>query len=246
MLRVRRVVAVEGHGDVQLLRLGPQGVVVPVVEGPLVDHVGGQHERDRAQRADGEARLRHRQVDVLKGHQRRGLEAIGVLAAEVPHPAVPRAAHGRRERRLQPVDVDGVGRPRPEQDPDVDALDVHRLQHGRGRRAPADALPRRRACPERPCPVALGAARVGREDLVVHVGAHLPVAERQRLDAASKFRLEVALPEVLGLDHVEVAVHDPESLLRHPRLLPPGIMPRLQPAGRGRRRNTSPRPLRHA
>jgi hypothetical protein len=59
VLGVGGVVPVEGHRDVQLLRLGPQGVVVPVVEGPLVDHVGWEHQREGPQGLDGEVRTSH-------------------------------------------------------------------------------------------------------------------------------------------------------------------------------------------
>ena len=134
------MVAVEGYGDVHLLRGGPQGIVVAIVDGTAVDHVRREHERDGVEVVNSEARFGHRQVDVLQRDQRRALEPLGTLLAEVSDPAVPRAAHRRGEGGLEAIDVDRLRRPRPEQDADVDALDVHGLERLLGERAAMQAL----------------------------------------------------------------------------------------------------------
>ena len=135
------VVAVEGDRDAHRLRLGPQGIVVPVIDGAAVDEMRRQHQRDGAEVVHREARLRDRQLDVLERHQGGRLESLRALLAEVGDPSVPGAAHRRGERGLEAVDVDGLCRPRPEQDADVDALDVHGFQHLLGRGAATEALP---------------------------------------------------------------------------------------------------------
>ena len=218
VLGVCGVVTVERHRDVHFLGRGPQGVVVPVIDGTAVDEVRRQHQRDGAEITHGEASLRHSQVDVLKRHQAGRLESLRALRAEVGDPAIPRAAHRRRQGRFEAIDVDRVGRPRPEQDADVDALDVHGLQHVLRWRAATHALPAGGPQAQRPGALSLRPVDIRREDLAIHLRAHLPLGVRHRCDPATELWIEVVVPQVPWLDHVEIAVHDAHPLLGHLRL----------------------------
>src|SRR5262249_47560648 len=130
-------------------------------------------------------------------------------------PAVPGPAHGRRERRLQAVDVDGLGRPRAEQDADVDALDVHRLQRFLRLAAAVQAFGARALVAVRPRALALGPVRERRQHLAVDVSTGGAVVAGHGHDAATELRIEVVLPERAGLDDVQIAVHDTHAVLGH-------------------------------
>src|SRR5207253_645621 len=82
------------------------------------------------------------------------------------------------------------------------------------------ALPAGGPQAQRPGALSLRPVDVRREDLAIHLRAHLPLGVRHRCDPAAELWIEVVVPQVPWLDHAQIAVHDAHPLLDHLLLVP--------------------------
>ena len=201
-----------------------------------VDRVVGEDERDRAELAHAPARLPHRELHVVERQDRRGPQARAIGRAKVGQPAVERAADRGREVGLEAVDGDEMRAERAEDDRDVDALPVHRLQHG-PRIVAAQVIGRISIAARRHVAgarffasdpgeaAALRSVEERGEDLALELPAVgvRAVDRREPRRAVLEPRLDVPEPQIVRLEHVNVAVHDLEAVLGHRGALRPSL-----------------------
>jgi hypothetical protein len=234
-LEVRLAAAVEGDGHVEALHLLPQRVVGGVVPRPAVHAAGGEEHRLEAEPLDRAAGLGHRAGHVVGGDHPRAEHAVGRVGTEVGEPVVVGAGDGRGVLRLEAIGADGFHRVEAEheqpagreQHGEVEPLGVHGVDL-RGR-VPAARLgvgvdrvvvlpPAGLATvdPQRPHPAQ------AQHGVVLHPYAHVTGDLRQpdRCGVGER-RVDVALPEVGGLHHVQVRIGDHVLLerVRHRRNL---------------------------
>src|SRR2546422_641909 len=175
-----------------------------MVDGAPVHRVRPDEDGAHAELLDGVHRLGDRDPGVVQRDEAGAEEALGRARAEVGEPAVVRPANGAGEARRKPIDRGGIETARRVEDGDVDALDVERLELALG----VEVAPGRKA-------VACRRARrvVGR--LERHAAGHVGQRVAQHLDAedpdaarrlVAELRIDVALPQVDGLEHVAVGV----------------------------------------
>src|SRR5437867_7365910 len=198
------------------LDLGVEGVEVRVVDGAAVHGIRPDEDRAHPELLDRVNRLGDRDARVVQRDERRADEPLRRARAEVGEPAVVRPADRAGEARRKLVHRGGIEAARGVEDGDVDALDVERLELALGVEVASgrEAVARRRA-----------RRVVGRLEgqTARYVGQH--VAEHFHAEDADAARrlvaelgIDVALPQVDGLEHVAVGV-DHAVVLVHGALL---------------------------
>ena len=156
---------------------------------------------------------------------------LGILRREPPHANAPEpasVADGGGQRRIEPVDGDEVRGHRAEDDRHVDALAVHGLQHRAGITARQILGGIAIAAGGQVAHARLLLAHAGQaqpigsiEERGEYLAVELPALVGRALDgrearrAIAEGRLHVPHPEIVRLEHVDVAVHDPEPGLGH-------------------------------
>src|SRR5207245_4314282 len=186
------------------LDLGVEGVEVRMVDGGAVHRVRPHEDRAHDELLDGVHRLGDRDPGVVQRDEAGAEEALGRARAEVREPAVVRPADGAGEARRKPIDRGGIETARRVEDGDVDALDVERLELALG----VEVAPGREAVACRRPRRVVGrlerqaAGHVG-QGVAQHLDAEDPDAARRLV---AELRIDVALPQVDGLEHVAVGV----------------------------------------
>ena len=123
---------VEAEGNLEFLEQREQGV--PMFRVPVLarQRVGTQVGADGAELAHAPHKLLAGEVNVVDRQHARRLQAVRAMAAKVVEPIVVRPGDGVGQQRVEVGSRDEVESGAGEQHRDVDALDVHALDEGRG------------------------------------------------------------------------------------------------------------------
>ena len=215
---------VEADREPLLLALRPQRVVHRVVPVAAPHRVRPQEDAPEAELFLGAAGLVHRRLHVLGRHHGGAVEALRIRRAEVRHPVVVGARDGGGERVV--VVLLGVGEETAggKEHRHVDALGVHRLELGPGVPASGVEVPELFQASEALTlrdhfVVALHRPPESGDDLAVVFQVDVDqVVRGPDRGPVAKAGFDVSPPEVRGLHHVHVAVHDPVTVYRHSRI----------------------------
>ncbi len=221
--------AVKSDRDVKALALLPKRIICGVVPGPLVDDTRQQEDCLEAQFLDRAASLRHRAFNIMRSQQCGADQPFAVERAEIVQPVVVGAGDRGGELRVDALLPGGLGAvdaqheqpARRKQDRDVDALFVHRVELrdvvvaalvGQG----VIVFLRHHVLRQDPAPSFGSIRRIHAADIHPRVARHdVGANRRDRLVS----RIDVALPQIVGLDQMHIRVHHLVALMCHEHYL---------------------------
>ena len=209
---------VEAYRHVQALAHVPEGIVIRVAPAQPVGLVGAHEDAPEPLFVHRALRFRHRRLHVLRRHHGDAEHLLRRGLRKVVQPVVVGPGYGRGQLGVETVDAEHEQPARGKEKGQVEPL----LFHGHDLTDAVEValghvavflLERGQAVV--PQVRVLRPPRDG-EDLAVQLDAQIPEIALQALGGAVlELRVDIALPEVVRLEHVHIGIHSLEALLSH-------------------------------